>query len=436
MIPVVEWSPEQPCERLETIRSRIEGPSEAVFEEVSRIIERVRRDGDQALVELTAEFDGVEITPDQIRVDRNQLEALAARLDPKLLTALDRAADNIRHFHQSTLEKDFEWAAEDGAILQTRIRPLGSVGIYVPGGQTSYPSALLMSALPAGVAGVRRIVAVTPPQALQRTPALAAAMQMAGVDEVYQVGGAQAVAALAYGTESIKRVHKIVGPGNRWVGAAKRLVYGVVGVDVLAGPSEIVVLADEHARPSWVAADLVAQAEHGPDSASVAVVGNLEVAHAIQAEVERQLEGLPRQSGARSALDRYGAIFCCGSVDSACRLINLLAPEHVGLLVEDPEVILDKIDHAGSFFLGHYSPQAVGNYFAGPSGVLPTAGTARFSSPLGVNDFIKRSHVIRWTAQGLARNGGDIVRLARAEECEGHARSVKIRLEGTPGAEN
>lgn len=436
MIPVVPWSPGEPCDRLETIRARIEGPSAETVEQVRTIIERVRRGGDRALVELTHELDGVELEVEDLCVSRERLEELASNIEPKLLSALDRAADNIRRFHQRGRETDLEWATEDGAVLATRVLPIGSTGIYVPGGTTSYPSALLMSAIPAGVAGVERIVAATPPQALQRTPALAAALQMAGVDEVYQVGGAQAIAALAYGTESIKRVHKIVGPGNRWVSAAKQLVYGVCGVDSLAGPSEVVVLADEHVRPSWVAADLLAQAEHGPDSASIAIVGDMDVAHAIQAEVERQLVHLPRESAAREALARYGAVFCCRSIESACRLINILGPEHLELLVEDAEALLPMIRHAGSIFLGHYSPQAVGNYLAGPSCVLPTAGTARFSSPLGVYDFIKRSHVIRWTAQGLARNGGDLVRLARTEGCEGHARSVKIRLEGAPGDES
>ncbi len=435
MLPIVPWSPGTTCERLDAICSRLGGPNTTTLEEASRIIERVRREGDQALIELTRELDGVELTTETIRVSSAQLETLASTIDPLLLASLEQGADNIRSLHPKTPGPALAQTHADGSTLDTRVLPIGSAGIYVPGGSASYPSALLMSAIPAVVAGVDRIVAVTPPQALARTPALAAAMLIAGVDEVYQVGGAQAVAALAYGTESIKRVHKVVGPGNRWVSAAKQLVYGVVGIDAMAGPSEVVVLADEQARPSWVAADLVAQAEHGPDTASIAIVGDLDLAKAIQAEVEVQVERLPRSKTAKVALARYGAIFHCGSVESACRLINILAPEHLQLLTAEADAILPQIHHAGSIFLGHYSPQAVGNYLAGPSCILPTAGTSRFSSPLDVHDFLKRSHVIRWTASRLAQRSEDIVRLARAEGCEGHAEAVKIRLEGTPGDE-
>ncbi len=435
MLPIVPWSPGTTCDRLDAIRSRLGGPNASTLEEASRIIERVRRDGDQALVELTRELDGVELTTETIRVSSEQLETLASTIEPKLLASLELGADNIRSLHPKIPEPSHAKTHADGSTLATRVLPIGSAGIYVPGGSASYPSALLMSAIPAVIAGVDRIVAVTPPQALARTPALAAALLIAGVDEVYQIGGAQAVAALAYGTESIKRVHKIVGPGNRWVSAAKQLVYGVVGIDAMAGPSEVVVLADDQARPSWVAADLVAQAEHGPDTASVAIVGDLDLAQAIQAEVQVQVERLPRAKTAQVALARYGAIFVCGSTESACRLINILAPEHLQLLTAEADSLLPQIHHAGAIFLGHYSPQAVGNYLAGPSCVLPTAGASRFSSPLGVHDFLKRSHVVRWTASRLAQRGEDIVRLARAEGCEGHAESVKIRLEGTPGDE-
>jgi histidinol dehydrogenase len=436
VLPIIPWSPGTPCARLDAIRSRLGGPNPKTLEEAARIIERVRRDGDRALIELTREFDGIELTPATIRLSRDQLQSLAAAIDPKLLAALEQAADNIRSFHRDHEHHGQSHTYADGSTIDTRVLPIGSVGVYVPGGSASYPSALLMSAIPAVVAGVDRITAVTPPQALARTPALAAALLIAGVDDVYQIGGAQAVAALAYGTESIKRVHKIVGPGNRWVSAAKQLVHGVVGVDAMAGPSEVVVLADEQARPSWVAADLVAQAEHGPDTASIAIVGDLPLAEAIQAEVESQVARLPRAETARVALDRYGAIFHCVSVESACRLINILAPEHLQLLTVDAEALLPRLRHAGAIFLGHYSPQAVGNYLAGPSCVLPTSGASRFSSPLGLHDFVKRTHVIRWTASRLAHHAGDIVRMARAEGCEGHAESVQIRLEGTPGDES
>ena len=435
MLPIVPWAPDISCPRLGQIQARNSGPTVETLERVREIIKQVRERGDLALIELTARFDGVTLRPDEIRVSREQLQELAAGLDPKLLTALHQMADNIRAFHSSPEAGTCQQTSGDGAWVGTRVLPIGSAGIYVPGGKASYPSALLMSAIPAGVAGVERIVAVTPPQALRRTPSLAAALQMAGVDEVYQMGGAQAIAALAYGTQTVKRVHKIVGPGNKWVAAAKQSVAGVVGIDTMAGPSEVVVLADEEVRPSWVAADLVAQAEHGEDSASIAIVGNEEVAQSIRDEVDRQVMKLPNPSPAQRALERYGAIFVCKSIESACRLINIIAPEHLQLLTQSAEDLLPRIRHAGAISLGHYSPQAIGNYIAGPACVLPTAGASRFSSPLGVYDFMKRNHVIRWTAGSLARHGGDIVRLARAEGCEGHAESVKIRLEGTPGDE-
>ena len=436
MIPIVPWSPDHPCDRLEVILARNLGPSPEMLSETQEIINRVRAGGDRALVQITAQLDGVHLEPSDLRVDRNQLEELASGISPKLLDALDWAADNIRSFHQLAPDETVQKHSPDGSSVETRVLPLGSAGIYCPGGARSSPSSLLMAAIPAALAGVERIVAVTPPQALTRTPALAAAALIAGIDEVYQIGGAQAVAALAYGTESIKRVHKIVGPGNRWVSTAKHLVHGVVGVDAMAGPSEVVVLADERCRPSWVAADLLAQAEHGPESAAIAIVGDTGLAQAIQNEVGRQVANLPRGNIARETLRRHGAIFLCPAIESACRLINILAPEHLQLMCDEAEELLPQIHHAGAIFLGHYSPQAVGNFIAGPSCILPTAGSSRFSSPLGVYDFIKRNHVIRWSVGRLEQRSAEIIRLANAEGCEGQVESVRIRLEGTPGQEN
>ncbi len=428
-IPVVEWFAERPSPRLDAILRRNEGPSREVVEQVLTIIETVRRDGDAALVEYARRFDGVEMTPEDLVVPRERLEQLASGLEPALLDSLERAADNIRSFHAHQRDAGFLVEEDDGVQLGTRVMPVGSAGLYVPGGTAAYPSSVLMNALPALVAGVERLVAVTPPQALERTPALAAALQIAGVDEVYAVGGAHAVAALAYGTQTIKRVHKIVGPGNLWVATAKRLVFGAVGIDSFAGPSEVVVVGDGSANPAWVAADLLAQAEHDTEAAAIAIVWDADLAAAIGAEVDRQLADLPRRDVAGESVRQYGAVFCCLGPDAACRLVNLLAPEHVELLVEDPGWFADRVRHAGALFLGHQTPEAVGDYFAGPNHVLPTSGTARFSSPLGVWDFLKRTSIIRYTGARLAKTGPDIVRLAEAEGLDAHARSVAIRLQ-------
>ena len=429
MIPIVDWAARQPCARLDVILQRNQGPSPEVEARVHEIIQRVRVEGDEALVALAREIDGVEMTVEQLVVTRERLGELARGLDPSLLSALETASDNIRAFHEHQREASWSLEGEDGVVVGTRVLPVGSAGLYVPGGTVASPSTVLMSALPASVAGVERLVAVTPPQALDRTPALAAAFQIVGVDEVYAVGGAQAIAALAFGTETIKRVHKVVGPGNIYVSAAKRKVFGAVGIDSFAGPTEIVVVADGSAEPRWIAADMLAQAEHGRDSAAIAIVCDRDLALAIQEEIELQLADLPRREVAEEALRRFGAIFCCLSQESACRLVNVLAPEHVELLVVNPDGLVPLIRHAGAIFMGHYCPGSIGDYMAGPNHVLPTAGTPRFSSPLGVWDFVKRTSLIRYTAERLGRTGGAVMRLAEAEGMHAHARSVRVRLE-------
>jgi histidinol dehydrogenase len=428
MIPIVDWAARQPCPRLEAILLRNEGPSPEVEQVVRSIIHRVRRDGDAALVELARELDGVEMSAEDITVSRERLGELAEGLDPQLLAALERAADNIREFHEHQRIGSYSFEGEDQVMLGVRVMPVGSAGLYVPGGTSSHPSSVLMNALPAAVAGVERLVVATPFQALERTPALAAALQIAGVDEVYAVSGAQAIAALAFGTQSVKRVHKVVGPGNIYVAAAKRQVFGAVGIDAFAGPAELVIVADHTADPRWIAADLIAEAERDAMTAPLALVWEDGLAEAIQAEVEAQLVSLPRRSVARAALDAQGTIFRCLSQESACRLVNVLAPEHVELLVLNPDGLVPLIRHAGAISLGHHTPEAVGEYMAGPNHVLPTSGTARHGSPLGVWDFVKRTNLIRCTAQRLARCGPDIVRLAEAEGMHGHARSVQLRL--------
>ncbi len=436
MIPIVDWAVRQPCDRLEVILKRNQGPSPEVERRVREIIERVRSEGDAALVALAREIDGVEMTVEDLSVSRERLEELARGLDPELLSALETAADNIRVFHERQRESSYSFEDEDGVMVGTRVLPVGSAGLYVPGGSVASPSSVLMTAMPASVAGVDRLVAATPPQALGRTPALAAALQIAGVDEVYAMGGAQAIAALAFGTESIKRVHKVVGPGNIYVAAAKRQCYGAVGIDSFAGPTGVVVVADLSAEPRWIAADMLAQAEHDRDAAAVAIVCDPDLAEAIREEVLRQLADLPRRAIAEESLRRYGTIFRCLSLESACRLVNVLAPDHVELLVLDPEALVPLIRHAGAIFMGHHSPGATGDYLAGPNHVLPTAGTPRFSSPLGVWDFVKRTSLVRFTARRLGQAGAAVVRLAEAEGLHGHARSVRVRLEDPIGLED
>ncbi|MCO5171342.1 MAG: histidinol dehydrogenase [Planctomycetes bacterium] len=428
MIPVVPWRPGAACPRLDAVLSRAEGPPPEVVARVAAIIDRVRREGDRALVALTRELDGVDLAPGELRVPLTRLEALSAGVAPEVRAALELAAANIRRFHEHQRERDLDVDDGDGVRLGQRVTPIGRVGLYVPGGTAAYPSSVLMNAVPAKVAGVPRVVAVTPPRALERTPALAAALLLAGVDEVHAVGGAQAVAALAYGTETVPRVDKVVGPGNLWVATAKRLVFGQVGIDSFAGPSEVVVWFDETADPAWVAADLLAQAEHDPQAAAIAVTRDAARAEAVAAEVARQVERLPRREVAEASLRAFGAVFVVKDDDDALALVERLAPEHLEVALRDPEAAAARVTCAGAIFLGAWSPEAVGDYLAGPNHVLPTAGTARFASALGVYDFVRRTSLIRYTPERLARTGPAVAALARAEGLEAHARSVDVRL--------
>lgn len=428
MIPVVPWRPGAPCPRLDAALARADGPAPEVVARVAAIVERVRREGDAALVALTRELDGVDLAPGDLRVAPARLEALAAGVDPAVRAALELAAANVRRFHEHQRERDLVVDDGDGVRLGQKVTPIGRVGLYVPGGTAAYPSSVLMNALPARVAGVPRLVAVTPPRALERTPALAAALLLAGVDEVYAVGGAQAVAALAHGTETVPRVDKIVGPGNLWVATAKRLVFGQVGIDSFAGPSEVVVWFDDSVDPAWVAADLLAQAEHDPEAAAIAVTRDTALAAAVAAEVARQVERLPRREVAEASLRAFGAVFVVETDDDALALVERLAPEHLEVALRDAEAAAARVTCAGAIFLGAWSPEAVGDYLAGPNHVLPTAGTARFASALGVYDFVRRTSLIRYTPERLARTGAAVTALARAEGLEAHARSVDVRL--------
>ena len=392
------------------------------------IIAQVRARGDAALLDYTRQLDGAELT--SLQVTPQEMEEALAETDPYFLETLRQAAENIRAFHSRQLHKDFVLTDRPGVILGQRYTPIGRAGVYVPGGTAAYPSTVLMDVIPAKVAGVPEIVMTTPAGRDGRVaPAILAAASVAGVDRIFKIGGAQAVAALAYGTESVPPVDKIVGPGNIYVATAKRRVFGRVGIDMIAGPSEILVLADAGCSPACAAADLLSQAEHDRLASAVLVTDSEELARAVQAELERQLPLLPRAEIARASLEDNGKIILCPDLHKAIQVCNAIAPEHLEVCLEDPFGVLAEIRNAGSIFLGRQVPEALGDYFAGPNHTLPTSGTARFSSPLGVDDFVKRSSFLYYTPEALAEAAPRVADFARREGLEAHARSVTIRCE-------
>ena len=395
---------------------------------VADIIEDVRRRGDAALADYTERFDGVRLRPEEFRAEQTALRESAARVEPRVLEALRASIRNVRAFHEHERAESWEIETGRGVRLGQRVSPVDAAGLYVPGGTASYPSSVVMNVVPAQVAGVKRVAVVTPPRTLRETPAVAAALVELGVTEIYQVGGAQAIAALAYGTETVPRVDVITGPGNRYVAAAKRLVYGAVGIDSVAGPSEVVVLADASARADFVAADLLAQAEHGEDASAVLVTTDAGLAARVAAEVARQAETLPRRSVVERSLADFGGVFVVGSLEEACELVNRLAPEHLEIVAREAERAAALVRHAGAIFFGAYTPEAVGDYFAGPNHVLPTGGAARFSSALGVGHFQRRTSTVRYTREELGVTAPLIAALAEAEGLDAHARSAMIRL--------
>jgi histidinol dehydrogenase len=396
--------------------------------EAAAIIERVRRGGDRALISFTRKFDGVHLTSAMLRVSSEELGAALASLARAERRALELAAQRITAFHRRTLERSFSYRDSLGMRLGQIIRPLRRVGIYVPGGLGAYPSSVLMNAIPARVAGVKEIVMVSPPSREGERPAVLAAAALAGVSEVYRVGGAQAVAALAYGTESIRPVDKIVGPGNAWVQAAKRMVYGVIDIDKMAGPSEVVVIADDSANPLWVAADLIAQAEHGSgDESAILLTPAAKVAEEVAKAIDLALEDLPRAAAVHRVMANRSAAIIVSGLDAAFELANLFAPEHLELEIASPSRWLSRVHDAGAVFLGGHSPAPLGDYLAGPNHVLPTGGAARFASPLGAYDFIKRTSIIEAPPAALASLGPEVARLARMEGFEGHARAIELR---------
>lgn len=428
-IITVDAAHPETSERLQRILSRNIGLNAEIMARTEAIVRQVTARGDQALIEYTAQFDNVSLTGETLRADRETIEELAAQVDEELLAAMREAISNIRYYHEKQLNRDWEVEMANGVRLGQRIRPMQIVGLYVPGGSAAYPSTVMMNAIPAQVAGVDRIVVVTPPAQFTQNPVIAAVLRELGLFEVYLVGGAQAVAALACGTETIPRVDKIVGPGNQYVAAAKKLVYGAVDIDSIAGPSEIVVIADETARPDYVAADLLSQAEHSEDAAAILVTDSAALAEAVREEIIRQTATLTRYAIIEKSLADYGALIVVESIDQACALVNRLAPEHVEVITADSEATAAQVRNAGAIFIGPYSPESVGDYFAGTNHVLPTGGTARFSSALGVYDFLKRTSIIRYTREELMRTAQSIERLALAEGFEAHARAATIRYE-------
>jgi histidinol dehydrogenase len=417
-----------PFERLDPFLPKPARPDPATRDQVMAVLDKVAAQGDEGVRAALRQFDGVDLAPSMWEVPSSEWqEALEQRIDLVLREALETAVVRVREYHQRQKDPGFHLLHEDGSILGMRVTPIDRVGIYVPGGKASYPSSVIMNAVPAAVAGVPEIILVTPPSGI--TDAVLSAAAISGVTRVFRIGGAQAIAALAYGTATIPRVDKIVGPGNRWVAEAKRQVAGLVGIDMIAGPTEVLVIADSTAKVEHVVADLIAQAEHDEDASAWCVTTDLQLAEALPAALDRALAASPRAAVARASLARNGLIVWVPTTAEAIQVANRRAPEHLTIMTRDPESIADAVRHAGAIFLGPETPEAVGDYIAGPSHVLPTGGTARFASPLGVYDFIKRTSVIRYTRSRLLNDADRVMTIAEAEGLPGHAESVRVRLE-------
>ena len=427
MIPILNYADRQALQ--ERLLSRSQLTDETVTQRVKDIVRDVRARGDAALFEYTERFDGAKLDAASVQVTPEEIRAAYDAAEKPWIDAMREAAARITAFHEK--QKQRTWIDFDGGIaLGQMVRPLERVGVYVPGGTAAYPSSVLMNVLPARVAGVREIVMVTPPGADGKVsyPLTLVAADIAGVDRIYKVGGAQAVAALAFGTQSLPRVDKIVGPGNIYVANAKREVYGHCGIDMVAGPSEVLVIADGSANPVYVAADMLSQAEHDPLAAAIVVTDSQELAQRVAAEIDRQAALLPRREIVDRSLSRYGTIVACENLEQAAQVANLVAPEHLELSVAQPFELLGRIQNAGAIFLGHYAPEPLGDYFAGPNHVLPTSGTARFFSPLNVEDFTKKSSLIYYDRASLEAVSDDVIRLARAEGLDAHANAVAVRF--------
>lgn len=415
-------------ELLNSLRQRSGETDKKVTASVTEILDNVKSRGDEAVREYTMKFDGR--CPEQMEVTRAQMEEAVAEADPRFVEALRNAMENIREFHSRQKQQSFIDARSNGVMMGQRIRGLKRVGLYVPGGTAAYPSSVLMNAVPAKIAGVEEVIMVTPPlKDGTANPDILVAAALAGVDRIFLMGGAQAVGALAYGTETIPKVDKIVGPGNIFVATAKRILYGVVDIDMIAGPSEILVMADSTANPKFLAADLMSQAEHDVLASSILLTTDRAIAEQTLEELARQMEKLSRKEIIEKSLRDYGAMIVCRSVDEMVELANELAPEHLEVMMDNPMAYLGRLDNAGSVFLGQYAPEPLGDYYAGPNHVLPTSGTARFFSPLGVDSFIKKSSYIYYTEEALRAAHDDIVCIAEREQLTAHANSIKVRFE-------
>ena len=415
------------CERfIQSLKDRVRENDRSVEDGVAAILRDVRDNGDRAVRAYSEKFDGW--VPDLLEISMAEIERITADCDPAFLAAMERAAENIRAFHARQKQQSRIDPERNGVLMGQRVRGLHRVGVYVPGGTAAYPSSVLMNVTPAKIAEVGEIVMVTPPGRTGKPDKnILAAAKIAGVDRVFLIGGAQAVAALAYGTESVPKVDKVVGPGNIFVATAKKLLYGTIDIDMIAGPSEILVIADSSAKPEYLAADLMSQAEHDRMASAILITPDEALARATADEIERQMETLSRRDIIRESIDNFGAIIVCESLTEAVDFANELAPEHLEVCCENPLEYIGKLDNAGSVFLGNYSPEPLGDYFAGPNHVLPTSGTARFFSPLSVDDFIKKSSFIYYTKDALLAAADDIIRIAETEELTAHANSIAVR---------
>lgn len=429
MMRILKFSDTDFAQQFQRIEGRAEEVPGEVEETVKTIIAAVRQRGDAALFELSKKFDRIDLTIDNVEVSEAEIDAAMAAVSAESLAALQLAADRIATYHAKQKQETWLSTDEDDVLLGQLVRPLDRVGIYVPGGKAAYPSSVLMNAVPAKVAGVAEVIMVVPMPGGEVNPHVLAAAKIAGVDRIFKLGGAQAVAALAYGTKSVPRVDKITGPGNIYVATAKRLVFGQVDIDMIAGPSEILVINDGSGNAAHIAADLLSQAEHDELASAVLVTTSEKMAVAVQEEVEKQLQQLSRETIARQSIEDFGMIILAENLDAAINFSNRIAPEHLELAIDNPFDILPRIRHAGAIFMGHNTPEAAGDYLAGPNHTLPTGGTARFFSPLSLDDFVKKSSIISLSESGLRRLSNEIVHIAELEGLEAHAKSVSIRLQ-------
>jgi histidinol dehydrogenase len=430
-VRVIDLRQGKDSDLFEKLASRSQMEHGDVLRRVEDIVRDVREKGDKAVIKYTSMFDKVELDATRLKVSQEEIEEAYTKVDSKLVEVIRRAKENIEEFHKKQKENSWFTAENEGVFLGQLLRPLETVGIYVPGGTAAYPSSVLMNALPAKVAGVDRLIMVTPPGKGDGkiNPAILVAAREAGVDEIYRIGGAQAIASLAFGTETIPKADKIVGPGNIYVAMAKRTVYGYCDIDMIAGPSEIMVVADETAEPSFVAADLLSQAEHDILSSSILVTTSKVIADRVKTELDRQLGLLPRKEIAQKSIEDFGAVVIVDDIESAVKVVNRIAPEHLELCVKDPFDTLGYIRNAGAIFLGNYSSEPLGDYFAGPNHVLPTSGTARFFSPLNVSDFVKKSSLISYSKKALSDIKDDVILFAEAEGLKAHANAIRVRFE-------